>query len=104
MQLVQLRHGGLDQSGQRNGLVGPHGNIADPELDRIKERMRPDIPPDLLRVIDAVGLDQQLDEIFVFSPAGEVIRNIGARKFVEHLAAVGLQSRIHSQPERRIGG
>ena len=70
---------------------------------RVEEWMRPNVPPDLLRVVDAVGLDQQLDEIFVLAPAGKIIRNIGARKFVEHLAAVGLQPGIHAQPERRIG-
>ena len=65
--------------------------------------MRTDVPPDFLRVVDAIGLDQQLDEIFVFAPAGEIVRNVGARKFVEHLAAIGFQSGIHPQPERRIG-
>ena len=66
--------------------------------------MRPDIPPDLLGVVDAVGLYQQIHEALVLAPAREVIRNVGAREFVEHLAAIGFEAGVHAQPERRIGG
>ena len=103
VQLVQLGDGGLNQRRQRDGLVHPHGNVAHPEFQRVEEWMRPNVPPDFLGVVDAVGLDQQLDEIFVLAPAGKVIRNIGARKLVEHFAAIRFQPRVHPQPERGIG-
>ena len=103
MQLVKLRHGRLDQRGDRDGLVRAHRNIADAELDGVEEWMRPDVPPDLLRVIDAVGLDQQLDEVLVLAPARKIVGDVGARELVEHLAAIGLQPGVHAEPERRVG-
>src|ERR1700683_1158418 len=102
MQLIELRHRSLNQRGQRNRLIRAHGNVAHPELNRIKKRMRPDVPPDLLRIIDAVGLDQQLDEVFILAPAGKVIRNVGPGKLVKYLAPVSLQPCIHPQPEGRV--
>lgn len=58
------------------------------EFEGAEERVRADVPPDFLGVIDAIGLDQQLDEVLVLAPAGEIIGNIGAGKFVKDLAAV----------------
>src|SRR5258707_15656152 len=101
MQLIKLRHGSLNQGSQRDGLIRAHRNVAYPELNRIKEWMRPDVPPDLLCIIDAVGLDQQLNEVFVLAPARKIIRNIRPRKLVKNLASVRLQSGIHPQPEPR---
>ena len=47
-----------------------HRDVADAELERLEERMRPDVPPDLLGVVDAVGPDQQVDELFVLAQLG----------------------------------
>src|SRR5580704_10929107 len=67
-------------------------------------RVRPDVPPDLLGVVDALGLHQQIHEALVFTPAWKIVRNVGARKFVEYFAAIRFQARVHAQPERRVGG
>ena len=103
MQLVQLHHRGLDQRGERERFVGAHRDVADPHFDGREKRMRPDVPPDLLGVVDRVGLDQQVDEAFVVGPARERIGNVGARELVEHLAAVRLQPGIEADPEGRVG-
>src|SRR5207253_5490062 len=80
-----------------------HRYIADAELQRAKKRMRPDVPPNLLCVIDAIGLNQQVHEILELRPARISIRNIRARKLVEYLASVGFQASLHSLPEWRVG-
>ena len=74
-----------------------HRDVADAELERREERMRADVPPDLLGVVDAVGLDQQVDEVFVLGPAGESVGDVGARELVEDLAAIGLAGRYPSR-------
>jgi hypothetical protein len=66
--------------------------------------MRPDIPPDFLGVIDAIGLDQQVDEALVFAVTRKVIRDIRAGELIEDFAAVGFEPGIHAAPERRIRG
>ena len=66
--------------------------------------MRPHVPPDLLGVVDAVGLDQQVDEALVVGPAREGVGDVGARKLVEHLAAIRLEPGVEADPERRVGG
>ena len=66
--------------------------------------MRPDIPPDLLRVVDAVGLDQQVDEVFELAVARKAVRDIRARKLIEDLRAIALEPRLHPAPERRVRG
>jgi hypothetical protein len=40
-------------------LLRPQRDIADAHLYDIEKRMRPNIPPDLLGIVDAVRLDQQ---------------------------------------------
>ena len=66
--------------------------------------MRTEVPPNLFRIIDTLGFDQQLNKVFVFSPTRKVVGNIGAGKFVEYFAAIRFQPGIHPKPERRIGG
>src|SRR5882724_4390099 len=102
VQLVQFDHRRLNQSRQRNRLVKTQRDIADPDLERVKERMRPDVPPDLLRIVDALGADKQVDKVLEITPACEGVRNVGAREFVEDFAAIGFQAGIHAQPERRV--
>ena len=67
-----------------------------------KNGMRPHVPPDLLRVVDAVGAHQQVDEVVVVGPARERIRDVGSRELVEHLAAIRLEPGVHAEPERRV--
>jgi len=84
-QPVELGHHRLDQRGERDGLVDPHRHVADAELERVEVRVHADVPPDHLAVVDAVGLDQQLDVVVVLRQALEVVRDAGARKAVEDL-------------------
>src|SRR6185369_16605780 len=67
-------------------------------------RVGADVPPDLLGVVDAIRLDQQVDVILEFRPALINVGDVGARKLIEHLAAVRPQPGIHAQPEGRVGG
>jgi hypothetical protein len=46
------------------------------------------VPPDFLGVVDAISLDQQLDEIL---PPQLEDGDIRAREFVEYLAAIRFQ-------------
>src|SRR6185295_20157892 len=62
-QLEELHADRLDERRDRHGLVHPHGNVADAELDRVEEGVRPQVPPDLLAVVDAVGLDEDPYEV-----------------------------------------
>src|SRR5215470_12989792 len=66
--------------------------------------MGPDVPPDLLRVVDASGLDQERDIVLVVGPRAKVIRNVGAWKLLEYLRAIAFQSGFGAHPEGRAGG
>src|ERR1039458_7595010 len=102
MQLVQHGHGRLDQRCNSHGFVEPHGNVAYPYLEGVKEWMRADVPPDFLAVIDAMGLDQKVDEGLVFRPVGENIGNVGSREPLKHFTAVRFKPGIHTHPEGRV--
>ena len=80
VELVQLHDDGLRHGGDRNGVLDPRRHVADAELQRAERRMRPDVPPDLLAVVDAVQVDQQVDVAFVLAPRAEVIGHAGARE------------------------
>ena len=49
---------GLEKGGDADRLVDAQRNVADAVLERRKKRMGADVPPDLLGVVDAVGLDE----------------------------------------------
>ena len=59
------------------------------------------VPPDLLRIVDAVQVDEQLDVVLVLAPGAEVVGDAGARKPPEDRRAVRLQPGVASHPERR---
>ena len=104
MQLVELDRHGLEERGEGDRLLDPHRHVADAELEGVEERVRADVPPDLLAVVDAVGLDQQLDVVVVLGEAAEVVRDAGAREAVEDHAAVRLEAGVAALPEGRVGG
>ena len=103
MQLPKHQCRGLNQRSDGQSLVQPHGKIAHAYFDGFEERMRPDVPPDLLAVVDAVRPYQQIDERFVIGPVGEDVRYAGSREALEHFTAIRLESGFHAQPERRVG-
>src|SRR3954468_495271 len=102
VQLVQLHYSRLDQCGECDRFVQAQRNVADADLEGVEEWVRADIPPDLFGVIDALGTDQQVDEVLEVAPTGEGVRNIGARKLVKDFAAIRFQPGVHSKPEWRI--
>lgn len=75
------------------------GNVADAHLDGVKERMWPDVPPDLLGVVNATGFDQQRDVALELRVARKGIRQIGAGKVLEDLGTITFVARLHSLPE-----
>src|SRR2546423_14344323 len=99
-QFVELRNYGLDQGGDREGIVDARLRIADAHFQGVEKWMEPDVPPDFLGVIDATGFDQQLAEVFVLGKRLEGIRNSGARKALKHFEAITFQTRILPDPER----
>src|ERR1700754_3435426 len=100
MQAVKLSCGGLNERGNGQRLFGTHGKIADAHLYRVEKGMWTDIPPYLLGVIEAVRLNEQVDEAFELGKAVEAVRNIRARKLIKNFCAIALQASLHAPPER----
>src|SRR6185312_6005729 len=88
VEFVQLGYCSLNQRRDCDGLIGAHGNVADSKLQGREVRVRTDVPPDFLSVVDALRLYQQIDKAGVLAPAIEIVGNIGSGKLVEYLAAV----------------
>src|SRR6185369_16209943 len=100
-QLIQLRDNRLKQSRNRERVVDARRNITNTKLECRKVWMRPNVPPDLLAVVDTFGLDQQIDVALEPAVRIEVIRNIGTRKLFEDFCAIRLETRVVAHPERR---
>src|ERR1700726_1262235 len=100
VKFVQLCNHCLAERRYCDCLIQAHRYVANAELQGREVRMRPDVPPYLLRVIDAVGFDEEGDKVLEPRPALEQIGNLRAREFVEYFAAVRPQTGLHAQPER----
>ena len=100
----ELAGGGLDERGDGDGLVGAQRDVADADFDGVEEGMRADVPPDFFGVVDAVGLDEQVDVAFELGVAGEAVGKVGAGEVFEDLGAVALVAGLHAEPEGRVGG
>ena len=83
--------------------VDPGLGVANPDLERVKKWMKPDVPPDFLRVIDTARLDQQFEKIFILGKALEGVRRAGAREALEDFEPIAFQSGVASDPEGGIG-
>src|SRR5712692_2520325 len=66
--------------------------------------MRANVPPDFLAAVDAVELDEEVEEIFVGAPGFELLRNASAREAAKDGGAEGFQAGVAAHPERRAGG
>ena len=62
--------------------------------------MRPNIPPNLLPVVDAPCLNQQIDIAHKTGVGVEMVGDVSAGKLFEDFAPVGFQSGVVSHPER----
>ena len=80
-------------------LVDAHRHVADAELERVEERVRADVPPDLLGVVDAVGLDEQVDEVLELGERARSVRGCRCAGSGRRLAAEALQARVAAEPE-----
>src|SRR5207253_26128 len=89
---------GLDERGETERLLDTRRGIAHAKLDRGKEGVRPEIPPDLPAVVDGSGLDEELDEILVLVIAREVRRSAGAGETTPDHLPVRLQTGVSSEP------
>src|SRR5205823_5917226 len=69
--LQELRDRRLHERDDAHRLVDARRGVADPELDRRVQVVRPEIPPDLLAVVDGVGLDEELDVVLPLVVARE---------------------------------
>ena len=65
--------------------------------------VRSHVPPDLLAVIDAAGLHQQLDEALEGLVALEFVGNSGSREALEDLRPHAHESAAAPEPEGRTG-
>lgn len=59
VQAVELDHRRLDERRDRDCLLYAQRDVADPHFERVEHRVRPDVPPDLLGVVDRSSLDEQ---------------------------------------------
>src|SRR5688572_8432623 len=59
-EFVQFRHDRLKKGGNSNRVVNSSWNIANAKLQRREERMRAHVPPNLLPIVYAAGLYQQV--------------------------------------------
>ena len=58
-QLVQFDDDSLHQRRQRDGILHAGLRIADAEFDGVEKGMEPNIPPNLFRIVDAIGGDEK---------------------------------------------
>src|SRR6185295_7501235 len=63
--------------------------------------MRPQVPPNLLAIVDATGPDQKIHVALKAAVGIEVIGNICARELFENLGAIRLETSIVSHPKWR---
>ncbi len=96
--MIGLRH---CRDGDR--VLDPRGHVAHAELQRAKRRVRPDVPPDPLAVVDAVEVDQQVHVALVLAPRAEVIGDTRPREAPEDRRAIRLEAGVAPHPERRAG-
>src|SRR5258707_6346166 len=102
-ELIDLYADGLEERGDAHRLVDGHRHIADAELHGIEEGMYAQVPPDLLCIVDAIGLYEQFYKIVIGLDAFKVFGDARAGEFVKYFCPVGLVSREPSFPEGGVG-
>ena len=101
---VELHDDGLRESGDRDSFFDFGGDVEHTEFESAEHGVRADVPPDFFAVVDAIQLDEEIDEIFVGAPRLELLGNAGAREAAEDRGAEGFQTGIAAHPERGTGG
>ena len=94
----------LHQRRKAGGVIDAGRAIHDARLERLVAPARSQVPPDLGGVVDETGLDQQVDVSLVLAPAGESLRQPGARQRAENREPERLEAGRLAFPERRGRG
>src|SRR5207237_5521327 len=68
---IHLHHDGLGERGERDRHARRRRHVADAEFERAERRVRPQVPPQLLPVVDATQIDEQLQIFLVLVPGIE---------------------------------
>src|SRR6185503_20002768 len=96
IELVQFSDYGLDQRRKGDHLIDLRREVAYPEFQSREGRMRSYVPPYLLRLVDAAGLQQKSDIVVILGPGAEIVGYIGARELLEDLTAIAFQPGVRS--------
>src|SRR6202008_964360 len=93
----------LRERGNGHGFLDSRRNVEHAEFQCAERGVRPDIPPNLLAVVDGVQLYEKVYEIVVRAPGFELLRYAGPREAAKHRRAERFQSRVSAHPKRRTG-
>ena len=91
-QLHQLGDQAQDQRREAGDLLDLRADVGKAKLQRRELRVRADVPPDLRRLVDAIRLQQHVEELLVLRPARERRRQACSRKRPEDDRAVATSS------------
>src|SRR5581483_9493286 len=94
----------LTESSDSQGIFQGGGHITDTELNRVKERMRANIPPDTLGVVDATGKYQIIYETVKFCGRGKQRGDARTGEALPNDRTIRLCTRVATGPEGGIGG
>ena len=89
MEFIYFGTDRLEQGCYDDCFADGERNVADAKLQRREKRVRAHVPVNFLGVVDAVHLDQQIDVGLKLLVRFEMVGDVGARKFFEHLGAIG---------------
>src|SRR5881628_1183269 len=95
----ELRADRLDERSDAERLLDAGRCVADTELDGRVERVRPQVPPDLLPIVDALRLHQELDVVLELVVRGEVRWDAGPREARPDDLPVRLETGLAREPE-----
>ena len=99
---MKLHNHSLNESGNAQGVIDPRLGITYSYFQRVEERVKSDVPPNFLGIINTTGLNEKFAVIVVLRKRFKGIRNTGPRKTFKNLEPIPLQSSIVANPERRI--
>src|SRR6266481_712541 len=104
VQAMELDDDGLGERGDGHGFFHLRGDVAHAEFEGAERRMRAHVPPDFLTAVDAIELDEQVEEILVGAPGLKFLGHAGTREATEYRGAKRFQTGVAAHPERRAGG
>ena len=98
---VQIDDQAVRQRGQCTEFAEVGDAVEDADLDRAEMRGRPDVPTDLVHVVDDAGLLLVVDEALPLRPGLEVERQTGRRQLLKHHRPVAGVPGVLAVPVRR---